>query len=162
MERTALLSPSGLYRYRLGRRWSAENAVLWIMLNPSTADAAIDDATIRRCVAYARDWGYGAILVGNVFPYRATNPKELLGNPLGDIEGSDNWGHIREMSLEASLVVCAWGSNVLCRHARERVAKAVHDRPIRCLGLSPSGAPFHPLQRTRKLHLPSVHYLTPF
>lgn len=159
MERGALLSPSGLYRYRLWRRWSPEPAVLWIMLNPSTADAKTDDATIRRCMAYAQTWGFGAILVGNVFPYRATNPRELLD---ADRDGVGNWLHIREMSAEAALIVCAWGSNPLCGYARGNVVNNVHERPVRCLGLSPSGAPFHPLQRTRKLHLPTVNELTPF
>lgn len=159
MERSAVISPCGRYRYRLGRRWAPGNAVLWIMLNPSTANAYEDDATIRRCVAYSTAWGYGAILVGNVFPYRATDPRELTG---ADRDGVGNWLHIRQMSLEASLIVCAWGANPLCVHSRENVVRCVHDRPIRCLGLSPTGAPFHPLQRTRKLHLPAVRDLQQF
>lgn len=161
MERTALISPSGLYRYRLGRRWSAEPAVLWIMLNPSTADSKTDDATIRRCIGYAQTWGFGAILVGNVFPYRTTDPRELLNV---DRDGFANFTHIRAMMDAAALVVCAWGSNPLVGdNARVMVHREKgRDVPIRCLGLSSSGAPFHPLQRTRKLHLPTAAHLIPF
>lgn len=157
------MSPCGLYRLRLGRRWSAGETVLWIMLNPSTANAYNDDATIRRCIAYSRVWGFGAMSVGNVFAYRATNPSELMHAPREMLE---NYGHIHAMSLEASLIVCAWGANPLARFARAMVSIAIDESktaiPVRCLGISPSGAPFHPLQRTRKLSLPTLHHLTDY
>lgn len=76
--RDAKLSADGLYRYRLGRTWCpSERGVVWVMLNPSTADAHFDDPTIRRCVGFARSWGMGWITVVNLYAFRATYPQEL-------------------------------------------------------------------------------------
>ena len=78
MIKSAEISPCGLYRYSLTRKWEAwKGTVNFIMLNPSTADAQEDDPTIRRCIGFAKAWGYGGIVVTNLFAYRATNPKEL-------------------------------------------------------------------------------------
>src|SRR5271154_3410516 len=76
---TADISEDGLYRYWLTRTWDPTKPVLnWIMLNPSTADANKDDATIRRCMNFAKHWHYGGIAVYNLFAFRATDPKVLL------------------------------------------------------------------------------------
>ncbi|WP_131822315.1 DUF1643 domain-containing protein, partial [Mycobacteroides chelonae] len=61
----AVISADGLYRYELHRSWRAGPVVEFIMLNPSTADAEVDDATIRRCIGFAKQWGYGALVVRN-------------------------------------------------------------------------------------------------
>ena len=64
MRSDALLSPCGCYRYALWRRWEPGPQVLFIMLNPSTADELTDDPTIRRCIGFARSWGFGSLAVG--------------------------------------------------------------------------------------------------
>jgi hypothetical protein len=77
-ESWADLSDCGTYRYRLGRRWAEGPVDVWIMLNPSTADATVDDRTIGRCMEFSRRWGAGALVVGNLFALRATDPTDLL------------------------------------------------------------------------------------
>ena len=75
LEAFAEISRDGVYRYRLTRRLSPGNrTVLFVGLNPSTADATHDDQTIKRCVGYARAWGYDVLLMGNLHAYRATDP----------------------------------------------------------------------------------------
>ena len=84
--RSAVISECRLYRYRLDRVWdTGEAQVLFVMLNPSTADATVDDRTICRCMEFARAWGYGGLVVGNLFAYRATNPQQLknVDDPVG-------------------------------------------------------------------------------
>ena len=78
MERGAKFSLDRVYRYRLWRFWDKRKGiVLFIGLNPSTADEKVNDPTIRRCIGYAMDWGYGGMLMGNIFAYRNTYPETL-------------------------------------------------------------------------------------
>ena len=114
------------------------------MLNPSTADSEQDDPTIRRCILFARDWGYGAILVGNLFALRATDPNDLQRHP--EPWGIGNTLHLRQMAIESDLVVAAWGANRMVSelHA-DSVMGNLDDRPIKCLGRTKNGAPRHPL-----------------
>jgi hypothetical protein len=85
-DRGATLSDCGRYRYRLWRRWADGPTVLFVMLNPSTADADVDDPTIRRCIGFARSWGAGALEVVNLYAWRATQPAELKAavGPVGE------------------------------------------------------------------------------
>lgn len=102
MIKSAIISECGKYRYSLSRIWDENKAnVLFIMLNPSTADGDVDDPTIRRCIGFAKSWGYGGIYVGNLFAYRATDPKELLKveNPIG----FENIHHLMDMYNELPL-----------------------------------------------------------
>lgn len=109
--RSAILSPCGRYRYRLSRTWDASKGrAVFVMLNPSTADADQDDPTIRRCVGFARSWGYGELAVVNLFAWRATKPRDLLAAP--DPIGPDNLSRIREAVRGAGVVVAAWGAFV--------------------------------------------------
>ena len=86
----AVVSDDGLYRYILTRTWDRSlPALVFCMLNPSTADATVDDPTIRKCIGFAQRLGYGGIIVVNLFAYRATKPRELYaqlaaGSTLGD------------------------------------------------------------------------------
>lgn len=119
---SASISLCGTYRYRLTREWCELGisetwnwdrdepfAVLFIMLNPSTADGDADDPTIRRCVSFARQWGYERMEVVNLFAARATQPKDLFGMqfPVGDY----NEDHVASAIQSAGLVVCAWGNH---------------------------------------------------
>ena len=103
----AFFSKDRLYRYALWRIWDNElPKVLFIGLNPSTADEVKDDPTIRRCIRYALDWGYGGYLMGNIFAYRSTDPKQLkiIDNPIG----IDNNYWLKKLHTEATLTIGAW------------------------------------------------------
>ncbi len=100
----AIFSPSQNYRYRLWRRWSDGHTLAWCMLNPSTADASQNDPTIERCVRRAKQLGYGAIEVVNLFAYRSTNPSALY--TVTDPVGPDNDAHITEVASKALNFVC--------------------------------------------------------
>jgi len=149
----------GDYRYLLWRRWALScESVVWVMLNPSTADAEIDDPTIRRCVGFARDWGYGGIYVVNLYGLRATDPDELLGHP--NPVGPRNDDYITAAISRVACIVAAWGGEAGRRAHAERT-HAVMDllRTLaipRCLGLTQTGHPRHPL------YVPAATPLVPF
>ena len=141
--KSAEISPCGQYRYRLGRQWDKRlPACLWIMLNPSTADARIDDQTIKRCVDYSVRWGYGQLLVGNLFGWRATKRKEL--RQVEDPVGPENDQHLRAMLAEAGLVVCAWGTDGSYRGRDTEVMEMLNGRG-HALAVLKGGQPGHPL-----------------
>lgn len=136
----------GLYRYRLWRVWDEGlPTCLFVMLNPSTADADRDDPTIRRCVGFAKAWGYGRLDVVNLYAYRATKPDELWS--AGDPIGPRNDVVIADAMLDAIHVVVAWGANTGPTTARDVAVLrlAPHPRSIVCLGVTRSGQPRHPL-----------------
>lgn len=140
---SAALSPCGRYRYRLGREWpGGHGTVLFVMLNPSTADAEVDDPTVRRCVGFARRWGFRRLEVGNLFARRASKPSELWRVP--DPIGPENDYHLVEMSKGADCVVAAWGQNVGQRRRDLQVLRIL-DGPVAHLGLTRRGYPRHPL-----------------
>src|SRR5581483_9586135 len=97
------------YRYSLARFFGDGGVVNFIMLNPSTADAETDDPTIRRCLGFAKAWGYGTLVVTNLFAYRATDPAELA--KAGDPVGPDNDTRLWSEAQLSDLVVCAWGNH---------------------------------------------------
>lgn len=145
----ALISECGQYRYWLARTWDAGTRALpIIMLNPSTADAAIDDPTIRRCVAFAKREGFGGIRVMNLFAFRATSPKDMLaaGNPYGP----DNEDHLLQLIVDArnanTPILCAWGAHGIHGMAKRLQAYAQVNRArLVCLGKTNGGHPRHPL-----------------
>ena len=148
----AIISDDGQYRYHLWRVWDEEKPILiFVMMNPSTADASEDDPTIRKCIGFAERDGYGGISVKNVFALRATDPRELLVHP--DPIGPDNWDHLiraRNVSLLTRLVV-AWGNRIgpkrrsRFRTAYCNAASACVQQSAYCLGTNKSGDPKHPL-----------------
>lgn len=141
------LSDCGHYRYWLARTWNPGAGILcWIMLNPSTADANVDDPTIRRCIGFARTWEYGGIEVVNLFGYRATNPADLERCPV-DVVGRDNRHHIRAMSNRCPIVIAAWGAHPQATPlvVRMTLAALVGQTQLYVLGLTKAGAPRHPL-----------------
>ena len=116
MESRAIISDCGKYRYELHRTWDKDKKkVLFIMLNPSTADIHNNDLTTIRCMNFAKKWGYGGIMIGNIYPFRAKRPKHLrewLNNDFGVACSLwENQVHVGEMVGEADLIVCAWGCN---------------------------------------------------
>ncbi len=143
----ATISECGQYRYHLWRIWEDERPIMvFVMLNPSTADASEDDPTIRRCIGFAKRDGFGGISVKNVFALRATNPKELLKHP--NPRGPENDKYLldcRGISLLTRLVV-AWGNreNKL-RSGYANAANICCSQSAYCLGMTKSGDPRHPL-----------------
>ena len=117
MESRAVISNSGLYRYELHREWDKKKGkVLFIMLNPSTADGNEDDLTTIRCINFAKKWGYGGLMIGNIYPFRAKRPKDLRKwtNNCGREEYKalfENMDYVRDMARQADVVICAWGCN---------------------------------------------------
>ena len=145
--RSAVISECGLYRYRLDRVWDTEKAqVLFVMLNPSTADATVDDRTICRCMEFARAWGYGGLVVGNLFAFRATNPQQLKN--VDDPVGPENDATLSLLRDSSNLTICAWGihgSYLRRDHAVYALLTAGGSPPIHCLGTTNGGHPKHPL-----------------
>lgn len=138
---SAVLSSCGQYRYELWRRWAEGPHVLFIMLNPSTADAANDDATIRKCVAYAKRWGFGALCVGNLFAFRATDPKDMKA--AADPIGSENNATLARLASEAGVIVAAWGAHGAHMNRDKAVMKMLPT--INALHVTKDGSPGHPL-----------------
>lgn len=107
----AVFSPDRAYRYLLRRTWEPlTESLLFVMLNPSTANALVDDHTIRRCTYYAKRHRYGGMSVVNLFALRATDPRQLLEHP--DPAGPDNWRVLTTLAIRdpGRLVVAAWGA----------------------------------------------------
>lgn len=143
IEKSAVISDCGLYRYELRRRWSDGPLLEWVMLNPSTADSDIDDPTIRRCIGFAKAWGFNGIRVCNLFALRATDPAEL-SNPMIDPTGPDNHHHLR--IERGPITVCAWGSHpVIEKRATAHLRLAAREGALMCLGYNKDGSPKHPL-----------------
>jgi hypothetical protein len=164
----AVFSDCRTYRYALQRRMNdydekkKDKVIAWIMLNPSTADEATNDPTIRRVIGYSRDWGYDVAIVGNLFPYRATNPKELGKHEEAHLLGTpginDEW--LKRLSRMSSTVMFAWGTNGSRFPKRtNRVVNLLLPRRAPCmvLGYTKNGEPLHPLMCLAKLT--PVHYL---
>ena len=118
LHKTAVISRCEKYRYKLTRTWDEDKGkVLFVMLNPSTANHIENDLTTIRCINFAEKWGYGGIMIGNIYPFRAKRPKDLKKwlNEGSDYalwkSGDDNRNHVEEMAREADMIVCAWGCN---------------------------------------------------
>lgn len=169
----ARISSDGLYRYLLWREWRGTHdrknwrwlggkdgagaelgeplSCLFVMLNPSTADGNQDDATIRRCVGFAKAWNYERLEVVNLFAYRATKPRDVLArqNRREEIIGWQNSELVTQASREAGLVVCAWGANVNdldpTRDHVETVRGWLGYGDHYALGFTKDGHPRHPL-----------------
>lgn len=139
----ANISPDGNYRYSLFREWDkGKGSVGFIGLNPSTADADLDDPTIRRCVGFARAWGYGSLYMLNLFAFRATLPSTMLKAiyPVGP----DNDAVLRAASRRVDLVVAAWG-NLGAHRGRDDEVRAMFKGRLHYLRLTTLGHPAHPL-----------------
>jgi hypothetical protein len=164
----ARLSTDGRYRYLLWREWrgshdpenwdwlgDADGAgqplgeprpCLFVMLNPSTADAAQDDPTIRRCVSFARAWQFERLEVVNLFAFRSTSPAGLLAlSALDDPVGPENLEHVRDAAERAGRIVCAWGAYGGFLGQDQTVLGWMGDRLKLALGFTKGGHPRHPL-----------------
>jgi len=145
---TAIISQDGRYRYALGRdidRSKDDKPVLFIMLNPSTADATKDDPTIRRCRFFAKKWGANGLVVANLYAFRTTNPKDLWKQD--DPVGPENDRHIQMLAEACGAVVCAWGANAAPGRVIQvgHILRQLYKHPM-CLGMTEkTKQPRHPL-----------------
>lgn len=146
----AILSPCKRFRFELRRRVSLDPGVVcWVMLNPSTADAETNDPTIRRCIDFTRRWGYGELVVVNLYPLRSPKPADALryyAEPPFGADYFENRSYVERAAERADLVVAAWGSHGergAGDYWRERLNELRDD--VKCLGLTAWGQPRHPL-----------------
>lgn len=146
MERTATFSPCRRYRYSLWRNWAdllgtGKGYAMFIGLNPSTANETEDDPTIRRCMAFAKAWGYDGLCMTNLFAFRATDPAVMLAesHPVGP----ENDLHLHEMAQGAGIVIAAWGTPG-AHLGRDASARSLIPK-LHYLRLTKDGHPGHPL-----------------
>ncbi len=142
--KSAVLSQCNTYRYELRRTWeSGATKVLWVMLNPSTADATVDDPTVRRCMGFARSWGHGGIVVANLYALRSVDPAALMAHsdPVGP-ENNDTLVRLAN-APDVGLVMAAWGAHPSAIHRARHVRGLLGD--VYHLGLTRYEHPRHPL-----------------
>lgn len=143
----ATFSDDEQYRYRLWRMWEVQSVpMVFVMLNPSTADEQRLDPTLRRCEGFARREGRGGLMVVNLFGLRATDPRALERHT--DPVGPENDEIIRDVLSAADPWVVAWGSHPIVRRF-DRVGRLLELSPGArlplCLGINRDGQPRHPL-----------------
>lgn len=158
----ATFSECRLYRYSLWRDWADSDTFpgrcVFIGLNPSTADEQDDDPTIRRCIGFAKAWGFPGMTMLNAYAWRSTDPTGLLipDDPVGP--GND--AAIRDTVSRAELVVCCWGNHCL-RERQEKILDVIYStgsglrmaKLVQCLGRNASGSPKHPLYLSKATKL---------
>lgn len=144
----AFFSPDRQHRYLLWRTLGKTGpTVLFIGLNPSTADEEANDPTIRRCLGYAKAWGCSRLLVANLFSFRATKPEDLKRADVPVSPDNDNW--LASALQYADLTIVAWGNAGLWRGRQNEIAPLLFNP--QCLGITKLGAPRHPLYVTVNL-----------
>ena len=148
MKKSAIVSSCGKYRYELRRIWNRSRPwVLFICLNPSTADHEADDNTSRVCINYAKRWNFGGLVIANLFAYRSTNRSALYQVP--DPIGPDNDKHLRRLSKRAAVTVCAWTDDGGFMDRDLTILPLLHSP--QCLVRLRSGRPGHPLYKSKEL-----------
>lgn len=142
--RHAAFSPCRNYRYRLKSVLNESlPRILWIMLNPSTADEHVDDPTVRRVWQWSARWGYGVAEICNLFAWRSTDPAEL--RRAADPVGPENDIHVAHAAERAHLVICAWGVHGSYLDRSTDMRRLLAGRRLYCLALTKDGEPGHPL-----------------
>ncbi|HEU0026335.1 MAG TPA: DUF1643 domain-containing protein [Ktedonobacterales bacterium] len=143
----------GPYRYLLWRTWSKahpgeiQRHLLWVLLNPSKADAHRDDQTLTRCIGFSKAWGYDGLEIVNLFAFIATNPRDLQGAT--DPVGPENDCYLAAAAARAADIIVAWGEHGTAQQ-RDRAVLALlkrqSARPLWCLGTVRNGCPHHPVR----------------
>lgn len=147
----AEISECGKFRYALWRHWDWQghaNCVMFIGLNPSTADSVKNDTTISKCIGFAKRWGYGGMYMLNLYAFRATNPKDMIAS-------SDPWGPNNQEAFgyyrsRVGLVVACWGSIEVRYRPSLQWQTTIFSSldavaaPVYCLGRTADGSPRHP------------------
>ncbi len=139
---TAKLSRCRKYRYALWRTWDTQKPyVLFVGLNPSTADEHNDDPTLIRCMNFAKTWGYGGVCMANLFAFRATAPADMKA--AADPIGKQNNVWLKKLAKEAGVVIAAWGNDGSYLSRSVEVKAMLPE--LHCLKRNKSGEPAHPL-----------------
>ena len=143
MHGSAYFSPDRKHRYALFRTWEEGKQVNFIGLNPSTATETVDDPTIRRCIRFAQAWGYGCLVMTNIFALRSTDPAGLKADaPVGP----ENDESLVKCARESDLVVCAWGVHGEYLERGKQVETMLREiAELRVFDLTRKGFPRHPL-----------------
>lgn len=153
---SAYLSEDRRFRYSLTREvapLTGEGTVTFIGLNPSTADETQDDPTIRRCIRFARDWGFARLKMLNLYAFRATDPNDLFAAP--EMVGPENDHTLALAHGSSDLIICAWGNHGTGKRVKDVLA--LYAAP-HCLGVTMHGAPRHPLYvKADFLPIPFAH-----
>ncbi|MBS0988958.1 DUF1643 domain-containing protein [Acetobacter okinawensis] len=151
ISKNAIISDCGLYRYSLSRQWGRGEAITFVMLNPSTADASMDDPTIRRCIGFAERLNASGIVVVNLCAFRAALPSDMFA--ARDPVGPENHTAVLEAVDAANKVIAAWGNDggriIRSNPAAEMIAGAVKNsgKAFSLGELTKQGHPWHPLYR---------------
>lgn len=145
MHRWAHLSPDGKHRLALQRIWGPDGEkprlVMFVGLNPSTADARVDDPTLRRCIGFAKAWGFDGLYMANLFSLRSPYPRDLLADEQPTHPDTDIW--LTAMRYQSDLCVAAWGQHAIAKQRERHVRDLLDD--LHVLGLCADGSPRHPL-----------------
>lgn len=154
MTKDAKFSSDKIFRYSLWRIWDdTKPKIAFVGLNPSTADAEIDDRTIVKCTNYTKSWEYGGFYMVNLFAFRATDPYVLykVQNEKGieSIVGMENDYHLKDAFDKAEKVICAWG-NLGSFKDRNKAVLNLIEKPF-CLRKNKGGEPAHPLYLSKSL-----------
>lgn len=160
MRKSAIISSCGKYRYALSRVWDTEKSlVLWVMLNPSTADAELDDPTIRRCIQFSKDWGFGGMLVGNLYAFRSTDKRVLY--KVKDPVGPENLATVAFLQTLSTKTIAAFGndkgpgSRLYWKLIEQAGFNSINTGgpQILCVGHNKDQSPKHPLYVEKKASL---------
>jgi len=148
MDKGATLSPCRKYRYQLWRWWDTSlPKVMFVGLNPSTADESEDDHTIRRCINFAKSWGYGGLFMVNLFAYRTKDPAVMMATP--DPVGEFNDYELLSTYNVVDLAVACWGTNGSFMDRDKAVREMLPD--LHVLVLTKHGHPGHPARLSKSL-----------
>lgn len=150
MESKAKLSACRNYRYVLSRSWdNSKEKVMFICLNPSSADEIEDDKTVRKCINYAKLWNYGGIYLTNLFAYRTTDVRNLftVDNPLG----IENDKYILDIANKVNTIIVAWGNSGVYLNRSSEVLKLLENYKLYCLDINKTKEPAHPLYQKNNL-----------
>lgn len=147
MDKSAVISPCGSFRFSLSREekplFESKGTVLFGLNNPSTADAEIDDQTVRKGWSYTRAWGFHKMIFANTNPHRSTDPDAAIVPPEEILAENDT--HLRFAAAEANLIICAWGTKARPELAERMLRVLRFQKPLHILELSKDGIPKHPL-----------------
>jgi len=148
----ALFAPCRKWHFTLWRTWDSNLPIVnWLILNPSTADESILDNTLTRCQNFTQAWGYGGMVITNLFAYRATEPMDMkqFEAPIG----IENDRHIVESATASAMVICGWGTHGKFLERDEHVKSLLRDNGIKpyCLKINADKSPSHPLYLSSKL-----------
>jgi len=155
MNNPCTFSPCRRYRYTLEHHWDElmpRKRIMWIGLNPSTADERKLDNTLMRVKGYSTRWGYNCFVMTNLFAFRATEPDDMKRE--ADPVGPDNDDVLIRLAQESGHIIACWGNHGVHRDRNRLVLdmlKLIAGKPLHCLTINADGSPHHPLYLPKEL-----------